>query len=91
MAEDYLQEKIKEFEDFMVDEYGKWKIGRKEAQRFFYQSLTQAYQKGLEEKEKEWRDKITTKIERHKKHTLDKCPDCLVTIYALDDLFTQEK
>lgn len=55
--EQFITEAEKEFKTFMLDEYGKWKIGRAEAQAFLTSKLTQAYQLGKEEGKRESLDK----------------------------------
>lgn len=35
----YIEEVMQEFDRFMVDEYGKWKIGRTEAKNFIQSAL----------------------------------------------------
>jgi hypothetical protein len=38
----------REFEKYMVEEYGKWKIGRTEAKEFLHSQMTLAYKAGIE-------------------------------------------
>ena len=54
-----------EFDEFMLEEYGKWKIGRVEAKNFFAQKITEA-QKQERARIREWAEKIKhIEIEKH--------------------------
>jgi len=65
-----LEEIREEFNNFMVDEYGKWKIGREEAIRFMIEKLKLQRLNLLEEIEKglsrEKLPKVTDRRNRQK-------------------------
>ena len=71
------EEILKEWEDFMLDEYGKWKIGRIEARQFLSQALSKVEKEAREEfkqiiKDSMWVCPSHTEVNPIK----NKCADC---------------
>lgn len=49
----FIEEVEREFDNFMINEYGQWKIGRVEAKQFISKKLQEAQLKAREELKKE--------------------------------------
>ena len=53
-----IEEEKKEFDNFMLEEYGKWKIGRTEAKAFLTTAMQRAYEAGREEHDTYWKEQL---------------------------------
>jgi hypothetical protein len=56
MNNNFIEEVEKEFDSFMIDEYGQWKIGRVEAKQFISQKLQECQKLAYENERKIRRD-----------------------------------